>query len=304
MSGPESEAEIDVRPAGTGRLYVVATPIGNLGDITLRALEVLRSVPLVAAEDTRHTRKLLTHYGISVRLLSYHAHNRRSRADALLAALARGDVALVTDAGTPVISDPGQELVAAAAKAGHEVISVPGPSALTAAIAISGIDAGIVHFGGFLPRRRGERRRALQRWRRERREDAPESLALFEAPHRIVETLSDALDVLGDERVAVCCDLTKRFESVYRGTLAGAVSHFQEHEPRGEYTLVLSLPAGAAHDRGEVDVDARFAALLREHGDRRRALAALAAETGRPRKELYARFVSRPTASRTGDETD
>ena len=280
------------------RLFVVATPIGNLGDVTLRALDVLRAVPLIAAEDTRHTRKLLTHFTISTRLLSYHAHNRRSRIDSLLAALERGDVALVTDAGTPVISDPGQELVSAAAAAGHEVISVPGASALPAALAVSGIEASIVHFAGFLPRRQGERRRALKRWRQERRGEEPESLTLFEAPHRLVETLRDAVTVLGDERVAVCGDLTKRFESVYRGTLAGAVAHFETHEPRGEFTLVIALPPGEAQELDPKDLDARYDALLREHDDdRRRALAALAAETGRPRKELYAQLIS----GRAGD---
>ena len=277
------------------RLFLVATPIGNLGDITLRALEVLRNVPLVAAEDTRHTRKLLTHYEISTRLVSYHAHNRRARADQLLAALGEGDVALVTDAGTPVISDPGQELVRAAAAAGHEVVAVPGPSALTAAVAVSGIEAAVVHFAGFLPRRAGERRRALERWREERAGSEPEVLVLFEAPHRLDETLRDALAVLGECEVAVCGDLTKRFETVFRGTVSAVLAHVAEREPRGEFTLVISLPERTVGEAvTDEDLEARFAALTEAHGgDRKRALTALAAETRRRRKELYALLVPR-----------
>ena len=277
------------------RLFVVATPIGNLGDITLRAIEVLRSVPLVAAEDTRHTRKLLTHLAIGTRLVSYHAHNRRSRATELLDALTRGDVALVTDAGTPVISDPGHELVSAAAAAGHEVVAVPGPSALTAAVAVSGIEAAVVHFAGFLPRRGGERRRALARWARERAGEDEEALVLFEAPHRLAETLRDALGALGDRRVAVCGDLTKRFESVFRGTLSAALAEAEATEPRGEFTVVIALPAAGAVPApvGGGDLEARFEALTEQYGgDRKRALAALAIEMRRPRKELYARLVS------------
>lgn len=290
-----------------GRLFVVSTPIGNLGDITIRALEVLRSVALVAAEDTRHTRKLLTHFQIGARLLSYHAHNRRSRSGDLLAALGRGDVALVTDAGTPVISDPGQELVSAAAAAGHEVVVLPGASALTAALAVSGLGSSVVHFAGFLPRRGGERRRVLERWSRTRHGAEEEVLVVFEAPHRLVETLGDALDVLGDRTIAVCGDLTKRFESVYRGLMSDALAHFAENRPRGEFTLVISLPADGGALPQQVasiaaDLEARFAALIELHGgDRKRALSALAVETHRPRKELYARLVSRRTA---GDDSD
>lgn len=270
-----------------GTLYVVSTPIGNLGDVTLRALDVLRGVPLIAAEDTRHTRKLLTHYGISTRLVSYHAHNRRARLDELLSRLEEGDVALVTDAGTPVVSDPGHELVRASAQAGNNVVAVPGASALTAALAVSGIDAAAVHFGGFLPRRRSERRRLLTeaaKW--------PGALVVFEAPHRLLAALEDVQAVLGDVPIAVCCELTKRFESVVRGAVSDALAHYREHEPRGEYTLVIHLPAAAPPDAArEVDLPARFAALSAELRNRNRALATLAQETGLPRKTLYARLV-------------
>ena len=272
-----------------GTLYVVSTPIGNLGDVTLRALEVLRTVPLIAAEDTRHTRKLLTHHGISTRLVSYHAHNRRTRLDELLSRLGEGDIALVTDAGTPVVSDPGQELVRAAAQAGHNVVVVPGPSALTAALAVSGIDAPVMHFAGFLPRRQSERKRLLRdlaEW--------PGALVVFEAPHRLVAALEDVHAMLGDVQVAVCCELTKRFESVVRGAVSDALAHYRQHEPRGEFTLVLQLPElvpAHAEGREPVDIPTRFAALSSELRSRNRALAALAQETGLPRKDLYARLV-------------
>jgi 16S rRNA (cytidine1402-2'-O)-methyltransferase len=283
-----------------GRLFVVATPIGNLGDASPRALETLRSVDLVAAEDTRRTGQLLHHFGISTPMLSYHAHNRMSRLPRLLAVLEEGDVALVTDAGTPVVSDPGEELVAAAAARGHDVVPIAGPSAAVAAISVSGLPASPFHVAGYPPRRSAERRRALAGmagW--------PGSVVLFEAPHRLRAALDDLLAVWGDRRVAVCCELTKRFESVLRTTLSGAVAHFATDPPRGEYTLVVegapaSPPRRGARSTGaeplpEADLPslgARLAALEGALGDRRRALSALAAETGLPRKTLYARLIS------------
>lgn len=283
-----------------GRLYVVATPIGNLGDISPRALEVLRSVRLVAAEDTRRTGLLLRHFGIATRLLSYHAHNRTARLPRLLLELAEGDVVLATDAGTPVVSDPGEELVAAAAAAGHEVVAVPGPSAVVAALSVSGLPAVPFHVSGFLPRRTGERRRALEgmaSW--------PGSVVLFEAPHRLQAMLADLLAVFGDRRVAVCCELTKLYESVHRASLSQAVAHYTTIVPRGEFTLVVE-GAGSLERVGRRralppdpertasgDLEGRFAALVETHGDRRLALAALAAETGLPRKALYARLLTR-----------
>ncbi len=286
-----------------GRLYVVATPIGNLGDISPRALETLRSVRLVAAEDTRRTGGLLRHFGIVTPLLSYHAHNRAARLPRLLLELGQGDVALATDAGTPVVSDPGEELVAAAAAAGHEVVAIPGPSAVVAALSVSGLPAVPFHVTGFLPRRATERRRALLEmapWRG--------CVVLFEAPHRLRQTLADLLAVFGDRRVAVCCELTKLYESVYRASLSQAVEHYAAVEPRGEFTLVVEAPGGTSLRTGPPgsgppegtsqappvgDVEGRFAALLKLHGARRPALAALAAETGLPRKALYARLLAR-----------
>jgi len=306
---PSPKSEVRSPKSTAGRLFVVATPIGNLGDITPRALDTLRSVHLVAAEDTRHTGRLLKHFGIAVPLLSYQAHNRARRLPQLLAALQMGDVALVADAGTPLISDPGQELVAAAAAAGHAVIPIPGPSAPVAALSVARLPAVPFHLLGFLPRRSSQRRAALRQasgW--------PGALVLFEAPHRLVALLQDAFDVLGDRQVTVCCELTKLYEQVLRTTLAGALDHFRAQPPRGEFTLVV---AGAAETSSPGSVDAqasssagagaaagddlrvnpqarrrRFDALLNQMGDRRRALAALAAETGLARKALYAELIA------------
>lgn len=219
-------------------LYLVATPIGNLEDITLRALRVLREATLIAAEDTRHTRRLLAHYDIATRCLSYHEHNRLARLDTVLAALATGDVALVSDAGTPALSDPGSELVAACIAAGYPVSPIPGPSSPIAALVASGVSTEQFFFAGFLPRRRSERLTALALLA-----NLPASLICFEAPHRLVDWLTDALDILGDRHIVIARELTKLHEEFLRCTIAEALAHYQEHPPRGEYTLVV---AGAA----------------------------------------------------------
>ena len=221
--------------SGPGTLYVVATPIGNLEDISLRALRVLREVSLIAAEDTRRTRKLLTHHGIPGRLVSLREHNERARAPVLVRRLLDGgSIALVSDAGTPGLSDPGATLVRAAADAGVPVVPVPGASAVLAALVASGLPAEPVTFFGFPPARGAERRRAFEAMR-----DLPHTLVLFEAPHRLRETLDDLLAVLGDRRIAVARELTKVHEEVYRATLSEAVRNFSAHPPRGEFTLVI-----------------------------------------------------------------
>ena len=214
-------------------LYLVATPIGNIEDITLRALRVLGEVHLIAAEDTRVTRKLLSHYDIHTRTTSYHEHNRASKTPVLLAALADGkDVALVTDAGTPAVSDPGDDLVRAALDQGFRVASVPGPSAVTAALAASGMPADQFVYVGFLPRRGSDRRKLLASLAQEER-----AIVLLETPHRLRAGLTDALDALGDRPVSVCRELTKLHEEVFRGLLSEAIDHFDQ--PRGEFTVVI-----------------------------------------------------------------
>lgn len=244
-----------------GTLYLVATPIGNLEDISLRALRVLREAALIAAEDTRRTRKLLTHHRIPGRLVSLHEHNERARTPVLVRRLLDGDsIAVVSDAGTPGLSDPGAMLVRAAAEAGVPVVPVPGASAVLAALVASGLPAEPVTFFGFLPAGGADRRRALAAMR-----DLPHTLVLFEAPHRLHRALEDLLEALGDRRIAVARELTKVHEEVYRATLSDAVRHFSAHPPRGEFTLVIE---GAGRDRG---ADAASAA----------ATAAAARETAR-----------------------
>ena len=212
----------------TSTLYLVATPIGNLEDITLRALRVLGEVSLIAAEDTRTVRKLLSRHGIHrQRIVSYTERNRRARIPAILTALRDGDVALVSEAGTPAISDPGVHLVEAAAAAGYRVAPVPGPSALTAALAASGLPARQALYLGFLPRAAGRRRKLLRELA-----DRTETLVIFEAPHRMKQTLIDLHDLLGDRRVAVCRELTKLYEEIYRGILRQTgLAEAAEREP-------------------------------------------------------------------------
>ncbi len=217
-----------------GTLYLVATPIGNLEDITLRALRILREAPLIAAEDTRHTRKLLTHFAIKARLTAYHEHNKHARLPSLLAALEEGDVALVSDAGTPGVNDPGYELVVAAIDAGIPVVPVPGPSAPVAALIGSGIPTAQWIFLGFLPSRPAERKRFLETWR-----VVPATLICFEAPHRLRATLEDMHAVLGPRRIAIGRELTKMHEEWVRGTIDDVARHFEAAAPRGEFTLVV-----------------------------------------------------------------
>jgi 16S rRNA (cytidine1402-2'-O)-methyltransferase len=220
---------------GSGTLYLTGTPIGNLEDITMRALRILGEVDIVAAEDTRRTRALLTHFGLSRRLVSYREHNRREVGERLLAELAKGrNVALVTDAGMPCVSDPGWELVRDARQAGIPVTVVPGAAALTAAAAISGLDAGRFVFEGFLPRERRERERRLCAMAAQDR-----AIVLYEAPHRLTRTLADLLDALGDRRAALCGELTKIHERVTVEHLSKLLDMCAQQEPRGEYTLVI-----------------------------------------------------------------
>jgi 16S rRNA (cytidine1402-2'-O)-methyltransferase len=262
-------------------LYLVATPIGNLEDITLRALRVLREVSLIAAEDTRTTRKLLSHYGIKARLTSYHEHNKGAKIPYILAALRHGDVALVSEAGMPGVSDPGYDLVVAAAEAEVPVAAVPGPSAVVAALAISGLPTRQFTYIGFLPRRRGERRRLLSALAAQ-----PRTIVALESPHRLLATLSDLLAVLGDRRIAVCRELTKLHEEVFRGRISEAIAHFRE--PRGEFTLVL---AGATEPaEASVPTEAVLAELhlLRQQGVApRQAVTQVAEQFGLARRQVY-----------------
>ncbi len=217
-----------------GNLYIVPTPIGNLEDITVRALRVLRSVPLIAAEDTRHSLKLLNHYDIHTRLTSYHQHNEQSKAGDLIAALASGDVALITDAGTPGISDPGAELIAQALEAGIHVIVLPGANAITTALTASGLPSNSFRFYGFPPRKDGELRAFLAE-----RAAFPETLIFYESPQRLIKTLGAMRDVFGERQAVAGLELTKLFEEYARGTISDLIAHFEREPIRGEVTLLV-----------------------------------------------------------------
>jgi 16S rRNA (cytidine1402-2'-O)-methyltransferase len=268
-----------------GTLYIVATPIGNLEDISLRALRVLREASLIAAEDTRHTRKLLTHYGIAARLVSYHEHNKLARLDVVLSALAAGSVALVSDAGTPALSDPGQELVRAALDAGHTVTPVPGPSAALAALVVSGLPTDRFTFVGFLPRRSADRRAELARLRA-----LPHTLIFYEAPHRLLDSLADIETELGDRDAVLARELTKLHEDVRRGTLSALRAHATEAGPRGEYTLVVAGAAPVPEDGGEssaADASEHLRQLLHSGHGTREAADIVAKAYGMRRRDAY-----------------
>lgn len=218
-----------------GTLYLVATPIGNLDDITLRALHVLEAVPLIAAEDTRRTLKLLTHFGLRRPLVSLHARNERRQLDSILQRLAQHDVAVVSDAGTPALSDPGVRLVSAALQRGFPVVPVPGPSAVLAALVASGLPTNQFTFLGYLPRKPGELERLLHRVGDENR-----TIVFFESPHRLVRTLAIMAPTLGDRPLVVARELTKTHEEFLRGTAATLLGHYQKTPPRGEVTVVVA----------------------------------------------------------------
>ncbi|MGD8684886.1 MAG: 16S rRNA (cytidine(1402)-2'-O)-methyltransferase [Chloroflexota bacterium] len=270
---------------GGGTLFVVATPIGNLGDMTLRAIEVLRSVTVVAAEDTRVTRVLWSRFDIDTPLVSYHAHSGAGRTDQLLARLEDGeDVALVTDAGTPLVSDPGEELVAAWAARGGSVVPVPGASAVLAALVAAGLPAPRWSFEGFLPRKGGERRERLARIARDDR-----ATVLFEAPGRTAATLRALAQACGESRqAAVARELTKRHEEVRRGTLGQLAKAAAADPPRGEVVIVVAgADEAAAEAISLADGRARVERLVAEGVKRSAAARLVAEETGLPRRDLF-----------------
>lgn len=267
-----------------GRLYICATPIGNLEDITLRCLSVLRSSPLIAAEDTRHTRKLLAHYNLRTRLVSYHEHNEARRRPELLKHLLAGrDLALVTDAGMPTISDPGCRLVESALAQHIPVSPVPGPSAVTAALACCGLRADSFVFEGFLPRAEGRRRSLLVAWQQEAR-----AIVFFETPNRLPATMRLLGEVLGDRPLAILRELTKMFEEIWRGTARQALEAYFGRAPRGEYTLVLGpiapvkVPAASPEDCRK-----DLKRLLDNGLGVKEASARMAERYGLPRRQLY-----------------
>lgn len=265
-------------------LYIVSTPIGNLEDITLRAIRTLKEVKLIAAEDTRTTRKLLTTYSIDTPMTSYHEHNKRTKLDYILDRLDSEDVALVSDAGTPGISDPGYELIVAAYQRNFTVIPIPGPSVLITALAVSGLPTGGFTYLGFLPHRAGERKRLLQSVASEQR-----TAVVFESPHRITASLQDIMLILGDRKIAVCRELTKIYEEIFRGTVSQAIEHFTR--PRGEFTLVIAGQEEAGKPLLTKEIVNKLRYMRRSGLTAREAVTSMAQETGLSKKELYQSWI-------------
>ena len=271
--------------SGQGRLVLVGTPIGNLGDISPRAVEALRAADVIACEDTRRTRALLSHLGLPAghRLIAVHDHNEAGKVAGVLARLDRGElVAVATDAGMPGISDPGERLVAAVAAAGHIVETVPGPSAVLAALVVSGLPTARFCFEGFLPRKGRARAGRLAELAAE-----PRTTVIFEAPHRVHDLVVDLAGAVGGlRRVALARELTKLHEEVWRGTLAAAADHLSAGEPRGEYVVVLD-GAPPPEPAGEADVEAALRDRLQAGTDKRAAVAGVAAALGVPKRMVY-----------------
>ncbi|MDD5038123.1 MAG: 16S rRNA (cytidine(1402)-2'-O)-methyltransferase [Dehalococcoidales bacterium] len=261
-------------------LYVVATPIGNLEDISLRALRTLREVKLIAAEDTRKTKQLLVTYDIKTPVTSYHEHNKWTKLDYILGCLEEGDVALVSDAGTPGISDPGYELITAATQRGIPVVPIPGPSVVITALTTSGLATERFTYLGFLPRRTSGRRHMLEDIINEKG-----TIVILESPHRLLATLNDILLVLGDRRIAVCRELTKVYEEIFRGSLSQAIEHFAE--PRGEFTLVIEGKEAKKKPLLTEDIERQLHQMRLSGMTAKEAIVGVSEKTGLSRKELY-----------------
>jgi 16S rRNA (cytidine1402-2'-O)-methyltransferase len=260
-------------------LYIVATPIGNLEDISLRALRTLREVKLIAAEDTRRTRQLLAAYDIKTPTTSYHERNKLTKLDYILDCLSEGDVALVSDAGMPGISDPGHELIVAASGRGIPVVPIPGASVVVTALAVSGLDTRQFRYLGFLPKA-SARKKLLKSIAGD-----PATIVVLETPHRLTAALNDILEVLGDREIAVCRELTKLHEEVFRGRVSQAMEHFAE--PRGEFTLVIAGQKEAEKPQLTKAIEERLQKMRRRGVGAKEAVAKVAEETGLAKKELY-----------------
>ncbi len=261
-------------------LYVVATPIGNLEDISLRAIRILREVKLIAAEDTRKTKRLLNTYDIETPMTSYHEHNKWTKLEYILNCLEDGDVALVSNAGMPGMSDPGYELIVAANQRGIPVVPIPGPSVITTALVISGLPTDKFIYLGFLPRKSNARQRLLESVANE-----AGTIVALESPHRLSAALNDILLVLGDRRVAICRELTKIHEEVFRGKISQATQHFTQ--PRGEFTLVIEGKGKGGKPQLTPDIEQELRHMRQSGLTAKGAIAGVAGETGLSKKELY-----------------
>ena len=270
----------DVKP---GKLYVVATPIGNLGDFSPRAIETLEAVDFIAAEDTRVGAKLLNKFEIKKPQVSYFEHNRRTKGDYILSRLLEGEsCAIITDAGTPAISDPGVDLVDLCAQNGVEVVAVPGCSAVVAALSISGMACGRFTFEGFLPVPKKERRAHLEEVKTEKR-----TMVFYEAPHKLQRTLADMLECWGDRKIALCREITKLHEECFRTTLSEAIAHYEEHPPRGEFVLVIEGCTAVEAPVEEADLLAQVQALVEGGMPLMGAVKQVAKANGASKNKLY-----------------
>ena len=261
-------------------LYVVATPIGNLEDITLRAIRLLREVKLIAAEDTRKTKRLLKAYDIETPMTSYYEHNKQTKLKYILERLNEGDIALVSEAGMPGISDPGYELIAAAGEAGIKVVPIPGASAIVTALAASGLPTDRFSFTGFLPHKLSARRRMLESITKE-----TGTIIILETPHRLTAALRNIKEILGDRKLAVCRELTKLHEEIFRGTVSEAIEHFKE--PRGEFTLVVEGRGKKEKPVLTEEIEKQLHQLYLKGATAREAIALTAGETGLSKRVLY-----------------
>jgi len=277
---------------GKGTLYIVGTPIGNLEDMTFRAIRVLREADWIAAEDTRQTRKLLTHYDIQGRLVSYHEHNKQASGSELIAKLLAGQsVALVSDAGMPAISDPGEDLVRLAIDQAIPVVPVPGPSASISALVISGLPTAQFRFAGFLPREKKKCKQVLQELANEKA-----TLIVYEAPHRVKSTISMMLEVWGDRRLALIRELTKRYEEAARGMLSELLAHLEDYPPKGEYCLVVEGATVSAVSEATTWWSSLSIAEHVQHYElqgvpRKEALKKAAVDRGVPKREIYNQLI-------------
>lgn len=272
-----------------GKLYLCATPIGNLDDITLRVLNTLKEVDLIAAEDTRHSIKLLNHFDIKTPMTSYHEFNKVEKARYLVDKMREGtNVALITDAGTPGISDPGEELVKQCYEAGIELTSLPGPAACVTALTMSGMATRRFCFEAFLPQEKREKQRVLEELKEETR-----TIILYEAPHRLVRTLNELLEALGDRNISVCRELTKKYETVFRTTISGAAAYYGQQEPKGECVLVIEgKSVQAIRDEQvkaweEMTIEEHMEFYLSKGTERKEAMKLVAKDRGISKRDVY-----------------
>ena len=272
-----------------GTLYLCATPIGNLQDMTPRVLETLREVDLIAAEDTRNSRKLMTHFQISTPMTSYHEYNKVEKAHTLIEKLTTGqNIALITDAGTPAISDPGEVLVKMCHQAGITVTSLPGPAALITALTLSGLSTRRFCFEGFLPSDKKERKLILEELKNETR-----TIILYEAPHRLKATIKELYNTVGERKITLCRELTKKFETVFPTTLESAMQYYEENEPRGEYVLVLEgksfqqIKEEQQESFAEISIEEHMKRYEDQRMDRKEAMKLVAKDRGISKRDVY-----------------